>query len=137
MLYLMKSAIFLYESSKTKHLNAYQAVWFNLTAKRCRIHIGLIHRSEWKRHSANFSFIGFSEVRNARATPSNSKDTRFGGYADAPAPGHVRGYIGTGRGVFTPSFLRPTTERVVLMRRNVGALTVVALMMVMHGEGLR
>jgi hypothetical protein len=53
----MRSAIFLYESSKTKRLNAYRAVWFNLTAKRCRIHIGLIHRSEWKRHSADFSFI--------------------------------------------------------------------------------
>ncbi len=42
MLCLMRSAIFLYESSKTKHLNAYQAVWFNLTAKRCRRQNGVI-----------------------------------------------------------------------------------------------
>ena len=33
--YLMRSTIFLYSPSNTKHLNAYQAAWFNITAKRC------------------------------------------------------------------------------------------------------
>jgi hypothetical protein len=32
----MGSTTFLYRSPETKHLNAYQAVWFNITAKRCQ-----------------------------------------------------------------------------------------------------
>jgi hypothetical protein len=36
MAYLMRSTVFLYRPSKTKHLNAYQAVWFNISAKRYR-----------------------------------------------------------------------------------------------------
>jgi hypothetical protein len=33
----------------------------------------------------NFRFTAFSEVRNAKQRSSNSKYTRFGGYADALA----------------------------------------------------
>src|SRR5918992_5813303 len=75
-----------------------------------------IHPSAWNRNSRKFAGTEFSEVRNAKQHSSNRKDTRFGGYADAPAPGHLRGYIGTGRGLHT--FLPPPPkERVVLMRR--------------------
>src|SRR5829696_3888162 len=41
----------------------------------------LIHRSAWNWNSANFAFWGFSDLRYALATPSNSKDTTFGGCA--------------------------------------------------------
>ena len=56
-----------------------------------------IHRSAWKGNPANFVLRRFSEVRYAKQHPSNTKDTRFGGYARgrilaivASVPGRTR-----------------------------------------------